>query len=918
MESSTRGSGGTARPGRQLGEGVKTLGGYEIIAKVGQGGMGAVFRARQISMDRIVALKILPQRIAQDPKAKERFLREARICAGLNHANLINGIDCGEAGGYMYFAMEFVEGETVKSLHKRKGRLQPAECLKIVRQAAAALDYAHSKKLVHRDVKPDNIMLMPDGTAKLCDLGLARSTANIEDSSLTQSGQSLGTPHYISPEQARGEEVDARTDIYALGATMYHLLAGQPVFDGNTPAVIMAKHITESSPALTALNPAISDDLAYIVSKMLAKKPGDRYANIAQFVADLDAVESGRAPIAAQFKGASSCARPVGGKNKAATRQVAPITAREGGAKAVRTGGAKKNSPVGVWIGAGLALLAVLAVVGSGLGSGTDKVKRVAVENPKTPPVPAVPAPSLAPTLPTPVPVAPPAPASANTPKTEAVTADPKSIPATMPAVDDTAVKPALPAPPPPVQPIAPPPPISVTVKADPPVPPVAPVPSGPSSAESQLARSRFLTEILHRTAKQELVKVRKDAGELATHAEYAAAKELIAQDLKDLDKAVEFEQNALESIGEQKPTIALPAGNPLRALGTDKVKVEKYEAHGLEVKCADAQTRLSPVTLPAQMIVDLGALKGRDADAVNYLMARGAVADARKLLPLLTEAQREHLNARLELAKSGEAELAAQVAFEELSKLVQSKQWKQAFEKAAAFDAAHAGTAVAKNNAIQLDAFKSLAAENLNPVSKFFHAKAAKQLPDGAIELSYDFSDPAQAADFACEHGALTVDKGRLVVPSGGGEWAQARFLPPVGEIVRFEVTGKTLSGAHRFGIYILAAKSTDGSQAPRCMCRVYDHHLHLEQWGVPNIIGTATADWNKDTNFLAELQADGQLKWTVDGTEIGKVKVPATAAGGHIAMISVDGNHSWTNFKVTFKPEPTWLADQRKGAKP
>ncbi len=160
--------------------GRSSIGGFAILEKVGQGGMGTVFRARQISMDRIVAVKILAPKFAQDPSFKQRFLNEARTCAKLSHLNIINGIDCGEDSGYTYFAMEFVEGHTVKQILTEKERLEPDEAFKIVRQIADALSYARKFEMVHRDIKPDNIMLTPSGTAKLCDLGLAMQSEQSE------------------------------------------------------------------------------------------------------------------------------------------------------------------------------------------------------------------------------------------------------------------------------------------------------------------------------------------------------------------------------------------------------------------------------------------------------------------------------------------------------------------------------------------------------------------------------------------------------------------------------------------------------------------------------------------------------------------------------------------------------------------
>ncbi|MCX7806298.1 MAG: serine/threonine protein kinase, partial [Planctomycetota bacterium] len=225
---------------------VPVIGNYELMERIGQGGMGTVFRARQISMDRVVALKVLTPRLASNKAFVERFMREARASAKLNHPNVIQGIDVGEAGGYYYFAMEYVDGPTIRKVLQDEGHFPPARALDIVIQIASALDHARANGLVHRDIKPDNIMLTKTGIAKLCDLGLARMTS--EDSGLTLAGQAVGTPHYIAPEQARGvQDIDIRADIYSLGATFYHMTVGKTLFVGNSSADIMSKHIVEEA-----------------------------------------------------------------------------------------------------------------------------------------------------------------------------------------------------------------------------------------------------------------------------------------------------------------------------------------------------------------------------------------------------------------------------------------------------------------------------------------------------------------------------------------------------------------------------------------------------------------------------------------------------------------------------------------------
>ncbi|MBI3828177.1 MAG: protein kinase [Planctomycetes bacterium] len=312
--------------------GATVIAGFEILEKVGQGGMGAVFRARQIGMDRVVALKILPPKLAADLLFKERFLREARLSAKLNHLNIINGIDCGEEAGYTFFAMEFVEGKTARQMLQKKGKLSIEDCHSVFRQIADALSYANKHGLVHRDVKPENIMITPQGIAKLCDLGLAKQSESAgEDAALTQSGQAVGTPHYISPEQARGEkDVDIRSDIYSLGGSLYHMLTGATPFDGSTAASIMAKHLTEEAKSVCDLNPEVPEAWGAIVAKMMAKDSKDRYASPQELIEDLDAAKDGGVVQALNFRGKTSCAMPRRGLRRVVaptqpiTRQVKP------------------------------------------------------------------------------------------------------------------------------------------------------------------------------------------------------------------------------------------------------------------------------------------------------------------------------------------------------------------------------------------------------------------------------------------------------------------------------------------------------------------------------------------------------------------------------------------------------------------
>ncbi len=291
-----------------LGGGLEgqVLGEFEILSRLGQGGMGAVYKARQISLKRLVALKTLQGSLAADREFIARFQREAIAAAALNHPNLVQVYSAGETDGLHWFAMEFVEGESAQSRLKRKERLDGAEAVAIAIHVATALEYGWRKaQLIHRDIKPDNIFLSSDGEVKLGDLGLAKSVggATGEAASLTATGSSMGTPHYISPEQGQASrDVDFRADIYSLGCTLYHLVSGKPPFSGDSAMAVMLKHVTAPVPSLAHALPGCPPALSAAVMRMMAKDPAYRQQNYAELLADLrrayDAITTATVPQA--------------------------------------------------------------------------------------------------------------------------------------------------------------------------------------------------------------------------------------------------------------------------------------------------------------------------------------------------------------------------------------------------------------------------------------------------------------------------------------------------------------------------------------------------------------------------------------------------------------------------------------------
>jgi len=279
---------------------IQQIPGFQIMKKVGAGAMATVYKAKQLSLDRIVAIKVLPKRLSENPEFVERFYKEGRAAAKLNHNNIVQAIDVSESAGYHYFVMEFVDGVTVYDELAKSRVYDEKKAVDIIIQVARALEHAHARGFIHRDVKPKNIMLTADGTAKLADMGLAREASDAV-AAAQEAGRAYGTPYYISPEQIRGDvNIDYRTDIYSLGATFYHMVTGKVPFDGGTPAAVMHKHLKEPLIPPDHVNSVLSTGLAEVIEKMMAKDRKTRYLNAADLIVDLERVSKGQAPLEAR------------------------------------------------------------------------------------------------------------------------------------------------------------------------------------------------------------------------------------------------------------------------------------------------------------------------------------------------------------------------------------------------------------------------------------------------------------------------------------------------------------------------------------------------------------------------------------------------------------------------------------------
>lgn len=262
---------------------------YLLERELGRGGMGAVFLARDLKLDRPVAIKVLPPELAVRPELRERFLRETRTAASFSHPNIVSVHSVEETPGLLFFVMGYIEGETLTQRVKRQGPLPVPEALRLLQEVAWALSYAHGRGVVHRDIKPDNVLLeRSTGRALVMDFGIARSVAA---SGLTQVGEAIGTPHFMSPEQAAGDKVDGRSDLYSLGVVGYFAVSGRLPFDGESAQAVMVAHISQPVVPVTRFRPDLPAALSAAIDKCLAKSPDERFASGEELVESLAQVK---------------------------------------------------------------------------------------------------------------------------------------------------------------------------------------------------------------------------------------------------------------------------------------------------------------------------------------------------------------------------------------------------------------------------------------------------------------------------------------------------------------------------------------------------------------------------------------------------------------------------------------------------
>jgi serine/threonine protein kinase len=366
------------------------LGGFAIESIAGRGGMGVVYRARQRLPDRIVALKVISSEYADDPQFRTRFEREAAIAAQIEHPNVIPVHAVGEADGTLFIAMRFVDGVDLRKTLSQEGRLEPTRAVAIVDQVAQALDAAHARGLVHRDVKPANILVSSSGAREhvyLSDFGLARHV--VGSHGLTGTGAFIGTIDYVAPEQARGDRVDARADIYSLGCVLFQALTGTVPFPADNDLAKLFAHGSQPPPSALERNPTLPVAFDAVLKRAMAKDPDDRYASAGDLGRAATAACSGTSPASPERTVATGSAAPAPEHAAVAPPDPPAANARSPATPSPQGGDRRKW----IWVGAGAAALAVavvLAIVLSG-GSGKQSVSTLSLTPVQAQDIPAIP-----------------------------------------------------------------------------------------------------------------------------------------------------------------------------------------------------------------------------------------------------------------------------------------------------------------------------------------------------------------------------------------------------------------------------------------------------------------------------------------------------------------------------------------------
>jgi serine/threonine protein kinase len=714
--------GSTAKPSA----GARQLGQYRLIKKLGEGAMGAVFLAEDTVALRNVALKILPKRLAGDGNFLARFQREARATGKLNHANIIAAYDVGEDQGLHYYVMEYAEGESLDRILKRQGYMAWKQALEIAAQVASGLKHAHDHGFIHRDIKPANLLLTPEGTAKILDLGLSKEISDSQSAFTTLSGTTVGTPQYISPEQARGEKkIDGRCDIYSLGATLYHLITGHPPFDGATSAAIMARHLTDAPPNACEIRKSLPPAVAQLIQKAMSKDPAGRFADCGAFRHALEkALKAAGEPAPTAEERSAQHAKSPGTKAARTHKHLSERDERKSSAK-------RDSSPV-IWVGVGVVgIAAILAFVSLGGKKHEPKVK-TATATPVLAPPPATPIPQ------TPAPIQPPANATPVAPppvQTPPATAEivgmehPPANATTLTPKDTSAPMPdPIPAPAP-TLPVA----MEVQPAAKPPADSNATAPVEPKKTAPALPYDKAL----------ELALSPESLAALAPRLQQAPAFDKPEDEerwklLADLvSKAGAVEAAAVEYLSAQsgkEVTLTLPTGVKRVA------KVNSISADSVEFEGFGAQ-KIGDLTLGSLREfthAKLGSDKPAEAQLAAYMLLRGDPAIAKNLFRVAAVDWRPGHDTITQVRQAAVREAQAASEVKKFTELLEQSKHAQARSLGAELLKKFSGTrAVSALTPSLEEQLAELDAEAAGLQGVFLCD--FKRRPDGKVELTFD-----------------------------------------------------------------------------------------------------------------------------------------------------------------------------------
>ncbi len=334
----------------------KTFGGrYEVLEQIGSGGMAVVYKAKDILLNRVVTIKVLREQFLADEEFVRRFRREAQAAASLSHPNIVSIYDVGKDGNVDYIVMEYVEGRTLKEIIRDYAPLSTEQAIHVARQVGEAINHAHLHHIIHRDIKPQNILVTADGRAKVTDFGIARA---VSAATVTHTGDIVGSVHYLSPEQAKGVQSNEQSDIYSLGIILYELLTGKVPYDGETPIAIALKHLQEQAVAPSKQNPRVSKELEAVIMRAIAKSCDSRYSSAKQFLDDLDHVQKGQAPAGGTYTAVQNDLEAT--QIHRSLRQSLEVEAAEG--REVKPGRKRRYWP---WVAGTILVLLLIAVGGS-------------------------------------------------------------------------------------------------------------------------------------------------------------------------------------------------------------------------------------------------------------------------------------------------------------------------------------------------------------------------------------------------------------------------------------------------------------------------------------------------------------------------------------------------------------------------